>query len=104
MKFGICTFGETQSTRLQKLHNRAARVIASVPNEVDQQSVFILKTIGLSIENWSHFPAAKIMKFYGFTYVRNVYAEVFPPLLSQLFIILIGQQVRTIICVNICFL
>ena len=33
------TFGETQSTRLQKLHNRAARVIASVPNEVDQQTV-----------------------------------------------------------------
>ena len=24
-------FGETQSTRLQKLHNRAARVIANVP-------------------------------------------------------------------------
>ncbi len=33
------TFDETQSTRLQKLHNRAARVIASVPNEVDQQTV-----------------------------------------------------------------
>jgi hypothetical protein len=32
-------FGETQYTRLQKLHNRAARVIACVPNEVDQQSV-----------------------------------------------------------------
>ena len=26
-------FGETQSTRLQKLHNRAARVIACVPND-----------------------------------------------------------------------
>jgi hypothetical protein len=32
-------FGETQSKRLQKLHNRAARVIAHVPNEVDQQTV-----------------------------------------------------------------
>ena len=32
-------FGETQSTCLQKLHNRAARVIACVPNEVDQQIV-----------------------------------------------------------------
>ena len=32
-------FGETQSTRLQKLHNRAARVIACVPNEVNQQTV-----------------------------------------------------------------
>ena len=33
------TFGETQSTRLLKLYNRAARVIESVPNEVDQQTV-----------------------------------------------------------------
>ena len=32
-------FGETQSTRLRKLHNRAARVIACVPNEVDQPTV-----------------------------------------------------------------
>ena len=31
--------GETQSMRLQKLHNRAARIIAHVPNEVDQQTV-----------------------------------------------------------------
>ena len=38
VKFGIY-FIETQSTRLQKLHNRAARVIACVPNEVDQQTV-----------------------------------------------------------------
>jgi hypothetical protein len=36
----VCNvFGETQSIRLQKLHNRAARVIAHVPNEVDQQTV-----------------------------------------------------------------
>jgi hypothetical protein len=33
-------FGETQSKRLQKLQNRAARVIASVPNDVDQQTVW----------------------------------------------------------------
>ena len=32
-------FGETQSIRLQKLHNRADRVIAHVPNEIDQQTV-----------------------------------------------------------------
>ena len=32
-------FGETQSTRLQKLHNRAARFIACVPYEVNQQTV-----------------------------------------------------------------
>ena len=35
-------FGETQSTRLQKLHNRgyrAACVIACVPNEVNRQTV-----------------------------------------------------------------
>ena len=31
--------------RLQKLHNRAARIIAHVPNEVDQQTV-------LSILGW----------------------------------------------------
>ena len=31
--------GETQSLRLQKLHNRAARIIAHVPNEIDQQTV-----------------------------------------------------------------
>ena len=37
--------GETQSMRLQKLHNRAARIIARVPNEVDQQTV-------LSILGW----------------------------------------------------
>ena len=37
--------GETQSMRLQKLHNRAARIIAYVPNEVDQQTV-------LSILGW----------------------------------------------------
>ena len=37
--------GETQSMRLQKLHNRAARIIAHVPNEVDQQTV-------LSILGW----------------------------------------------------
>ena len=30
--------------RLQKLHNRAARIIAHVPNEVDQQTV--LKILG----------------------------------------------------------
>ena len=30
-------FGGTQSTRLQKRHNRAARVIAYVPNEVDHR-------------------------------------------------------------------
>ena len=35
-------FGETQSKRLQKLQNRAARVIASVPNDVDQQTVLDL--------------------------------------------------------------
>ena len=31
--------GETQTLRLQKLHNRAARIIAHVPNEIDQQTV-----------------------------------------------------------------
>ena len=31
--------GETQSLRLQKFHNRAARIIAHVPNELDQQTV-----------------------------------------------------------------
>ena len=31
--------GETQSLRLQKLRNRAARIIAHVPNEIDQQTV-----------------------------------------------------------------
>ena len=31
--------GETQSLRLQKLHNKAARIIAHVPNEIDQQTV-----------------------------------------------------------------
>ena len=31
--------GETQSMRLQNLHNRAACIIAHVPNEVDQQTV-----------------------------------------------------------------
>ena len=31
-------FGETQSIRLQKFHNRAARIIANLPNEVDQQT------------------------------------------------------------------
>ena len=35
-------FGETQSKRLQKLQNRAARVIASIPNDVDQQTVLDL--------------------------------------------------------------
>ena len=35
-------FGETQSKRLQKLQNRAARVIASVPNDVDQRTVLEL--------------------------------------------------------------
>ena len=33
-------------------------------------SVFILKTIGLSIENWSHFPAAKIMKLILWLHLR----------------------------------
>ena len=31
--------GETQSLGLQKVHNRAARIIAHVPNEIDQQTV-----------------------------------------------------------------
>ena len=31
-------FGETQSTCLQKLHNRAARITENMHNEVDQQS------------------------------------------------------------------
>ena len=31
--------GETQSTRLQKLHNRAARIITNMPNEVHQDTV-----------------------------------------------------------------
>ena len=31
--------GETQSIRLQKLHKRTARIIAHMPNEVDQQTV-----------------------------------------------------------------
>ena len=31
-------FGETQPIRLQKFHNRAARIIANLPNEVDQQT------------------------------------------------------------------
>jgi hypothetical protein len=35
-------FGETQSKRLQKLQNRAACVIASVPNDVAQQIVLDL--------------------------------------------------------------
>ena len=36
----VCNvFDENQSIRLQKLHNRAARIIAHVPNEVDQQTV-----------------------------------------------------------------
>ena len=37
--------GETQSLRLQKLHDRAARIIAHVPNEMDQQTV--LNILGL---------------------------------------------------------
>ena len=35
-------FGETQSMRLQKLHNRAARIIAGVPNDVNQETVLDL--------------------------------------------------------------
>ena len=35
-------FGETQSMRLQKLHNRAARIIADVPNDVNQETVLDL--------------------------------------------------------------
>ena len=35
-------FGETQSTRLQKLHNRAARIIAGVSNDVGQNEVLNL--------------------------------------------------------------
>ena len=35
-------FGETQSMRLQKLHNRAARIIAAVPNDVNQETVLDL--------------------------------------------------------------
>ena len=35
-------FGETQSTRLQKLHNRAARIIADVRTEIDQKTVLNL--------------------------------------------------------------
>ena len=31
--------GETQSLRLQKLHNKAARITTHVPNEIDQQTV-----------------------------------------------------------------
>ena len=38
-------FGGTQSTRLQKLHNRAARIIAGVSNE--GQNV-------LNLLNWQH--------------------------------------------------
>ena len=37
---------ETQSMRLQKLHNRAARIIAHVPNEVDQQTVLSTYKLG----------------------------------------------------------
>jgi uncharacterized hydantoinase/oxoprolinase family protein len=35
-------FGKTQSKCLQKLKNRSAHVIASVPNNVDQQTVLDL--------------------------------------------------------------
>ena len=31
-------FGETQSTRLQKRQNRAARIIANLPDETNQQT------------------------------------------------------------------
>ena len=31
-------FGENQSNRLQKLHNRAARTIANLPNETNQET------------------------------------------------------------------
>ena len=31
-------FGETQSTRLQNLHNRAARIMANMPNEISQET------------------------------------------------------------------
>ena len=32
-------FGETQSMRLQKLHNKAARIIVNVPSDSDQETV-----------------------------------------------------------------
>ena len=32
-------FGETQCTRLQKLHNRSGRIITSMPNEVSQDTI-----------------------------------------------------------------
>ena len=35
-------FGKTQSMCLQKLHNRAARIIADVPNDVNQETVLDL--------------------------------------------------------------
>ena len=35
-------FGETQSTSLQKLHNRAARIIANMRNEEDQSALSAL--------------------------------------------------------------
>ena len=35
-------FGETQPMRLQKLHNRAARIIADVANDVNQETVLDL--------------------------------------------------------------
>ena len=31
-------FGETQYTRLQNLHNKAARIIANMPNEISQET------------------------------------------------------------------
>ena len=35
VKYGM--FCETQSKRLQKLHNRSARIIMNISNEVDQR-------------------------------------------------------------------
>ena len=35
VKYGMCTFGETQSKRLQKPQNRAAWIIMNMSNDID---------------------------------------------------------------------
>jgi hypothetical protein len=42
----VCIFGETQSKRLQKLQNRAARIILNISNDVDY--TIALRTLGPS--------------------------------------------------------
>ena len=39
-------FGETQSTRLQNLHNRAARIMANISNEISQETALSAYRMG----------------------------------------------------------